>query len=251
MDWSNHNWVKEDVDFTPKRKIENKGSEKNPHIIGTISSQKMSKEVGYQSLGECLFYYLLELDHSTIRYYVQPIEVPIKYLDDQGDVKEWLHVPDVLVFRQGSVPHLYQIKESPEQTNKKFELCNQKCQQLSKARNWKYSVIYPKKLPDNITRNLKFLTPYLKKRTTYDKWIDEIILKLSTMRNSTILDLALSFSAKTDFRYILPIIYHLIASGVIYSNIQEVLNESSVICLGNYANHLLLYLDGSDRLESL
>lgn len=77
-----------------------------PNIIGSFYSYKLNKVIEYESLGECLFYYLLEITKSVIQYYVQPVEVKQYYLDDDGTKKEWLHVPDALVFSQGSVPHI-------------------------------------------------------------------------------------------------------------------------------------------------
>jgi hypothetical protein len=54
------------------------------------------------------------MDVSTLYYYVQPVEVPIPYKTKKLEKKFWLHVPDVLVFRNGYPPLLYQIKEAPD-----------------------------------------------------------------------------------------------------------------------------------------
>lgn len=104
---------------------------------------------------------------------------PYEHLNKDGDLKQWFHVPDVLVFRQRSVPHLYQIKNSPDIETEIFKLCNSRCEKLAFSQNWKYSVIYPKTLPEAVVRNLKFLNPYLKKRKSYSQWVDQVINKLS------------------------------------------------------------------------
>lgn len=75
----------------------------------------MNRVVEYHSLNECLFFFLLELDSSTVRYYVQQINMGIQFFDDQGNKKTWSYVPDVLVFKNGFVPLLYQIKEEIDQ----------------------------------------------------------------------------------------------------------------------------------------
>ncbi|MGF9645011.1 hypothetical protein AAIH69_18590 [Paenibacillus sp. MABNS29] len=112
--WNNKNWLQEDQEFSPKRRVDNKISWQRPHIIGSFHSRKMKRTVECHSLNECLFYYFLEVDVSTLYYYVQPVEVPIPYKTKKLEKKFWLHVPDVLVFRNGYPPLLYQIKEAPD-----------------------------------------------------------------------------------------------------------------------------------------
>ncbi|WP_165861399.1 TnsA endonuclease N-terminal domain-containing protein [Paenibacillus paeoniae] len=103
-------WQKEDATFAPKRKVNNKNSHQHPHIIGSFFSRKLERPVEYESLGERLFYYYLELEQSVIRYYVQPVEIPIS--KDNGE--SWLYVPDALVYRHQSPPFLYQVKHEPD-----------------------------------------------------------------------------------------------------------------------------------------
>lgn len=76
MEWrwsAKRDWSKEDILYCRKRKVSNKGSRIHEHLIGSLYSYKMNRGVQYESFwGECLFYYLLELDPQTIRYYEQP-----------------------------------------------------------------------------------------------------------------------------------------------------------------------------------
>lgn len=104
---STTNWAEEDKLFMPKRKVNNRNSYSHPHIISSFYSQKMQRVVEYESLGERLFYYYLELDHALIRYYVQPVEVPMPKKNDLED--PWFHIPDELVFRIG-ISHFTQNK---------------------------------------------------------------------------------------------------------------------------------------------
>jgi hypothetical protein len=65
----------------------------------------MKRSIQYESLwGECLFYYLLELDPLIVRYYEQPVNVPTKKLLKDFTIKDESHVPDLLLFRQGIKP---------------------------------------------------------------------------------------------------------------------------------------------------
>jgi hypothetical protein len=104
----------------------------------------MKRKVGYESLwGECLFYYLLELDTQTVRYYDQPVEIPIKIFDEKlKQMEEWIHIPDVLVFRNNSIPELYQIKGSDNNTQSPH--ITRACSSHAKKNNWKYSIVIPR-----------------------------------------------------------------------------------------------------------
>ncbi|MCP3797580.1 hypothetical protein [Paenibacillus sp. CH40] len=161
----------EDELYLPKRKVSNRGSHYHHHIIGSFFSQKNKRTVEYESLSERLFYYYLELDTEVIRYYVQPVEVSIF---EEGH--EWFHVPDVLVFRQGHIPLLYQIKLEPkeERNNDRTELCNKYCRTYASKKDWEYQVVFPKTPPISLSRNLKFLKGFLKERKYYSQWYNPI-----------------------------------------------------------------------------
>ncbi|AWX53866.1 hypothetical protein AB432_001745 [Brevibacillus brevis] len=235
MDWSNRNWSKEDKLYAPKRKVDNKGSHNKPHVIGSIASYKMSRDVAYHSLAECLFYYFLELDQASVRYYDQPINVH----------KAMVSCSRCTRISSRLSSHLYQIKNSPDMETEIFKLCNSRCEKLAFSQNWKYSVIYPKTLPEVVVRNLKFLNPYLKKRKSYSQWVDQVINNLSYLETSSVLDIARSFTASVDFRYILPVVYHLIATGVFNVNLQK------TITLGNFSGQLRQFLGESDSFETV
>jgi hypothetical protein len=101
MNWGSRSWEEEDRLFSQKRNVQNKISWRMPHIIGSFYSFKLNRIIEYESLGELLFYFILELDIRTIRYYVQPVKISIKQITDNGQIKHWIHVPDVLVYRDG------------------------------------------------------------------------------------------------------------------------------------------------------
>jgi hypothetical protein len=232
VDWSKENWEQADQLFYPKRKINNRRSHFHPHITGYLYSHKMKREVGYESLwGECLFYFLLELDTQILRYYEQPVEVPIPKFNKDLTPGYWVHIPDVLVFRQGSKPMLFQIKGgnfiSDEDENVK-----KACEQYAEKRGWIYSLVRPKAMPEIIKSNLLFLNIYMRPRPRYSLWSEELLLRLKYAKETTIIDLAKSFSAKVDFREILPLIYHLIAKGEVRTDINLEINEKSIIHLG-------------------
>ncbi len=236
MNWRDKTWSKEDKIYYPKRRVDNKISWQRPHIIGTFASVKMQRDVEFHSLNERLFYYFLELDIEVLRYYVQPIEVEMPYLDLEGQEKSWFHVPDVLVYRQGYLPQLYQLKESPEGESKTFELCNKRCESYARKHDWNYQVIFPKQLPEVIQSNINMLVGFLKRRKTYSQWEELVLYKLESLGGCSIVDLARSFTSHVDYRVILPLIYHLIAGGKFEINISEPINEHQQVRIGNIMN---------------
>ncbi len=52
MHWIGKSWEKEDVEFAPKRKADNKDSKQRPHVIGAFHSHKMNLIAEYESLTE-------------------------------------------------------------------------------------------------------------------------------------------------------------------------------------------------------
>jgi len=228
--WNNDNWIKEDKELLPKRRVDNKISWQRPHIIGSFYSRKMKRIIEYHSLNECLFYYFLEVDVSTIRYYVQPIEVPIPFISKNGERKYWLHVPDVVVFRKGYMPLLYQIKESPEDLGDKFHLCNKYCGKMAVLKGWKYDVIYPKTLPKDVINNIQFLQGYLRERSLYSSIRTDVLFKVIVHGSMSVADLSHSFPSYSAAD-IKPFLYHLIATGEVEINMNEPISQFTVIKL--------------------
>lgn len=218
MNWTNTDWGEIDHKYSPKRKVDNRMSRFIQFNIGSIRSQKMNKQVEYESLTECLFYYFLELDPRTIRYYVQPVEVPV-FVMEGGEIKSYYHIPDVLVFREGTAPTLYQIKakELKEQDRNyiSFQIHNKACEKYAFDRNWNYSVIYPRSTDKIVIENIKNLARYTKMRKHHIEAIPQLVYKLLLMEKCTINQLVSSFDSLYDRKYIIPHIYYLIATDQI------------------------------------
>ncbi|MEK5061495.1 hypothetical protein MHB81_24500 [Paenibacillus sp. FSL H7-0326] len=230
--------MNEDELFYPKRSVDNKNSWHRPHIIGVFPSIKMKRDIEFHSLNERLFYYLLELDKEVIRYYVQPIEVEMETLDPEGQKHVWNHVPDVLVYKQGYAPQLFQIKESPKEQSKTIDLCNRNCEAYSRKKNWSYKVIYPKQMPEKVQSNLNFLVGFLKPRKTYHLWLQQVLTIVENSAECSIITLARSFTSHIDYHAILPLVYHLIANGYLEVNINEPINERQYVRRGSIMSQL-------------
>ncbi|WP_342478986.1 hypothetical protein NYE24_14625 [Paenibacillus sp. FSL H7-0350] len=240
MEWENHVWNNEDMLFSPKRKVNNRRSHFHPHIIGSFFSVKNGRPVEYESLSERLFYYYLELDTEVIRYYVQPVEVPV-----YDGKEEWIHVPDVLVFKKRLNPLLYQVKLEPEATlDEHVELCNRYCRAYVLEKGWEYQVIYPKQLPQAISYNLKLLKGFLKERKYYLRWCELVTYRLRCIESCSIEYLASTFTDTSDPLLIKPLIYHLIAKGIFMADVNERITSQSQITFNSQTNAPFIGIHG-------
>ncbi|MDC3414772.1 hypothetical protein [Terrihalobacillus insolitus] len=236
------NWQEEEMEYYPKRRVNNKISWKIHHLMGSFYSNKMKRTIEYESIGECLFYYALELMEQVDSYYVQPLEIEIPFIKKDGDISRWVHVPDALVFGEGIKPTIVQIKEAPSESEK-HQIINQACDRYASNKGWNYQVIYPKKLPKTVLYNINYLNGSLKKQKRFEEWIPEIIYRLKVLGESTVYELSQTFSTKVNPLMIMPVIYHLIASGKFHIDITKKIDENSVIKIKNFNEQLLPYLN--------
>lgn len=240
-------WEESELCYFPKRKVNNNLSWKIHHVMGSFYSNKMKRTVEYESLGECLFYFLLELVPKVEKYYVQPVEISIPFFTDEGDINNWIHVPDVLVFGTDMKPTIYQIKENPMES-KKHELVNKVCEEYCLENEWCYKVIYPKKLPENILFNIKFLQGSIRKRKGFEEMIPDIVNRLEKCSETTIYELAYSFASEINPLSILPVIYHLIATGVFHIDLTNPISIHSGIRLKNLSEQFLPFINLESEL---
>ncbi|WP_196493817.1 TnsA endonuclease N-terminal domain-containing protein [Ornithinibacillus caprae] len=247
MRWNYKKWDEEDKLYSPKRRVNNKMSRKIHHIIGSFYSQKMARAVEYESLNERLFYSFLELDSSTIRYYVQPVEIPVTARNSTNEIKKWLHIPDVLVFRQGQSPILYQIKFDSKQITPIFEKNNEACRRYAEKLGWIYQVIYPSQLPHLLSRNIRFLKNYLTPREYYYNWIPQVKYRLECIGETTISNLADSFKYQIDPLLLLPLIYFLVAHGIFHIDVNSEISRDSIVSLNELEPNIIGNLIGKDE----
>ncbi|MBA2939866.1 hypothetical protein HZF08_16255 [Paenibacillus sp. CGMCC 1.16610] len=243
--WSTKiDWSKEDKLYARKRNVTNKGSREFEHLIGSIYSHKMKRGVQYESFwGECLFYYLLELDKLTIRYYEQPVKVPINRLTKEHILKEEVHVPDVLTFRDGLRPILIQIKGGNSKVEQRPNLYKV-CENFANEQGWDYTLVNPKiTMPEIIKENILWLVNYLRPREYYSALIPEVRRRVEYLHKVEVLRLAKSFEPRMDYRHVLPLIFHLIATGVLITNISKRIDQTSEVSYGTIFNDINLLFE--------
>jgi hypothetical protein len=255
MDWEwskKKNWSIEDQLYARKREVTNKGSHEHEHLIGAIYSSKMKRSVQYESLwGECIFYYLLELYPLMIRYYEQPVFVATQKQTKGLLLKDKGHVPDVLTFREGSRPHLYQLKGGNSFIEQN-PMLYAACMKYALEQGWDYSVVHPKiMIPANMIYNIEFLINFLEPRYYYNDWLPEMHYRIGLLKKTEIYCLAKSFEPKIDHRYILPIIYHLIAIGILITDISKKIDHKSEVSLGSIFQGLYHLFTWEDKTNEI
>ncbi|KRF06044.1 hypothetical protein ASG89_20080 [Paenibacillus sp. Soil766] len=243
--WSTKkDWSKEDKLYSRKRNVTNKGSREFEHLIGSIYSYKMNRGVQYESFwGECLFYYLLELDRLTIRYYEQPVNVSKKRLTKEYILKEEVHVPDALTFRDGSRPILFQIKGGNSKVEQDPFLYTI-CENYAREQGWEYSLVNPKvTIPEIIKENILWLVNYLRPREYFSDLIPEVKRRVEYLHKVEVIRLAKSFEPKVDYRHVLPLIFHLIATGILITNINRKIDHTSEVSFGTIFDDINLLFE--------
>lgn len=246
MNWKHKDWSKEDELFATKRKVDNKQSKYIHHNIGSFHSNKMGRAVYYESLwGECIFYYILELDANVIRYYEQPVQVPIYHYDKDGQLDNWIHVPDVLIFRQGETPILAQIKvETP--VDKKDKVIELQCMEFCKKQDWKYQTIITKEIPQVLIKNLMFIWNFKKERSYYSELIPFIQEVMNNGQEITVRELAHAING-TDYRFVIPAIYYMISVSLLSADLSKIIGIDSKVKKGSIMNQLTIKGDGKCR----
>lgn len=226
MNWSSTDWTVMDELYAPKRKVTRNKRTAFRNIVGKFYSHKMGRIVEYESLGERLYFFHHELDQTIVRYYVQPVKVPILVGRDQKDDPH--HTPDSLSFRNGHRPLLSQVKFDPSETSMEFERNNRACEIYAAEHGWEYRVVYPSMLPLELSTNMRRLKSYIEVRSYYPDVIPHLLHLMKCVEQSTVTRLANNF---TDVPRILPAIYHLIARGVFRVDVMKEVGPDTTIQL--------------------
>lgn len=98
-------------------------------------------------------------------------------------------------------------------------------------------------IPKIVRDNILFLVNYMKPRDYYGDLIPEIKQRLEFFQFMEIDRLAKSFEPKVDYRIILPLIVHLIATGVLNVNISKKINPTCQVSLGTIFNEVSLLFE--------
>ena len=234
MEWSSKlSWEVEDQEYQAKRKVDNKQSFYHRHMMGSYPSYTMGRKMRYESNNEKLFFFLLDLDPEVIRFYEQPVEIAVRYLNEKGMLTKSYHVPDILIFREGSVPWLVQVKEpDPELLeNVPFLKLQEICTQYAHANGWKYSVVFPKTLPNQLQRNIKFLVNFLHLNNELIELMNRLSSYLKFRGSTSILQLSELYQPEYRSHQVKPVIFQMIAKGILSTDLSMPITSLSMVKL--------------------
>lgn len=216
-----------------KRKVNNKNSENMPHIKNAFYSNKTQEIINFESFRENVIGKIAELSTIVEKYYAQSEEVSVMVYDSNGELKPWPHVPDLLVYCQGLIPCLYQIKaeESKPEKNpaKKMENINRACQHYVRDKGWEYKVIYPFELDAILRNNIELLFSY---RNNANYTVSNTIKSLLGATGEMSIDSLLSLcESEADGNIVPAAIYYEIAVGNLYVDLLEPIMHNSMVRL--------------------
>jgi hypothetical protein len=220
-----------------KRKVDNKGSEKRPHIISAFYSNKMQEIVRFESLRENIIGKIVELSTIVDEFYTQPVEVPIMVYNSPGDLTQWMHTPDLLVYCKGLRPYLYQIKAEGQQASKrpekKIEHINRACLDYARKNGWEYKVIYPYELNATLRKNIDLLFSFRYSSNEKVSDINKAVLNASgELSIESLVKECQSAAEKLNvLPNVLPVIYYELAIGNLYADLLKPITLSSMIRL--------------------
>jgi hypothetical protein len=215
--------------YFAKRKVSNKGSERRPHIISAFYSNKMQEVVRFESSRENLIGKIVELSTIVDEYYTQPVEVPIMVYNSQGDLTQWMHVPDLLVYCNERPPYLYQIKSKQAglRPKKNIEHINQSCHDYAQENDWEYKVIYPDELDATLRKNIDLLFSF---RNSANEKVSNTIKAVLNVAGALSIELLVKeCQVKAEEINVLPVIYYELAIGNLYTDLYKPITLSSIV----------------------
>lgn len=206
------------------------GSKRRGNVVGFFYSPKMLTTVQYQSLSECTYLYKLELDPCVKEYYIQPVEVPV-IIGNGNSSGQWPYVPDVLVFYKDGTVKLIEIKYNRESENDPQHISRvNAARAYCKHKGWTFQVVYPLENSPVVINNTMLLIKYIYPREGLDR-VKEEALSLLVDKKILFGDLAdrISENLTITKSRILPHLFHLLAIGLIKTNIFMEVNSMSLV----------------------
>jgi hypothetical protein len=205
-------------------------------VTGTFSSAKNGKSLGYESLLERDLMILLEFDDAVERFEEQPAKVPLVV----NGKKLKPYVPDILIHYRcvpsgetprsvlGEVKHTDDLKKNKAKYAPKFEAAST----FAEERGWDWRIFTDKDIRMPYLENLKFLREYHSAEPDV-ALLDEVIRHLQNNRSSVSLESLLQNLCPSEEMelYMVPAIWHLLATKRIVANLKKPLDMKTKLSL--------------------
>ncbi|MBX7222823.1 MAG: TnsA endonuclease N-terminal domain-containing protein [Blastocatellia bacterium] len=189
---------------------------------------------GFESGLERDFLFLLEFDPAVVSFEEQP--VTIFYTGPSGILRRY--TPDVLVSYAGNQPsELCEIKYLKDLKENRGEFCPKfrAAQQYAIKEGWRFRIVTERKIRGIRLNNVKFLLPYrnLEFAPEQLQMVSKTIQQCEitgTAGIERVLDrLAESRTRQAE---LLPVIWHLLAVGLIQTDLNQPLRMTSILDAG-------------------
>lgn len=176
----------------------------------------------YESTLERDFMEILRFDHEVLSVYPQPVQ--IQFLDHTGKSREYF--PDGLIEFSTELkqcPILYEVKyrqdfrDNWRELIPKFRAAKRYCAE----RGWRFEVYTEKEIRTPYLKNIRFLFPY-RERQFPEPIISWVLQTLSDLVESDPDFLLCALCKdKSNRAELIPVIWHLVASGAIDCDLEE------------------------------
>lgn len=205
-------------------------------VTGSFSSKKNGRALGFESLLERDYMILLEFDPDVESFEEQPVRIPVV---SKGRTLR-CYVPDILVHyraRRGSRsrrPVLAEVKKRSdlEKHKEKYAPKFSAARKFAAEQGWEFRII-----PDNEIRiprlpNLKFLREYhlIEPEPSV---VHRVLAAVQAMGDSSTLQNLLHQmnDSETERLHTIPVIWHLVATGVLQVDLDRPITNETVITL--------------------
>ncbi|MDX7776589.1 MULTISPECIES: TnsA endonuclease N-terminal domain-containing protein [Aeromonas] len=200
------------------------------NVTGVAAHSKAVGKVMFESTLERDFLSLLEFDREVESFEVQPVR--LNWQDDRERVRSY--TPDVLVcYRNGSRrPVLWEVKYRDDlranwlEYRPKFRAAAR----YARGRGWRFRLVTEREIRGVRLDNARFLLPVLRRGCPDDGDVSSVLDGLRGSGSSTPAILLASLSPDTTERArLLPVLWYLVATGRVGTDLGEKLTMASRI----------------------
>ncbi|KZN42650.1 heteromeric transposase endonuclease subunit TnsA [Pseudoalteromonas luteoviolacea] len=190
------------------------------NVTGIAAHSKADGQAMFESTLERDFISLLEFDKHISRFEVQPVKIICLNNED----KRRSYTPDVLAFRQGEKPTLYEVKYRSElkenwgKLRPKFRMAIK----YAKENQWKFKIVTEKEIRTPYLESVKFLLPFIRQGASEEADMALLVGNLKTLGRTTPTELLEKiYSDPWNQARLLPTLWYLIGTGQIGMNLNQ------------------------------
>lgn len=200
------------------------------NVTGVLTNPRMLTRHSFESTLERDYFSLLNFDTHVVSYEEQPVAIP--WQDALG--KERNYTPDVLVNYDNTISKLVEIKYRSELREKwlelkpKFKAAIAYCRQ----QGWRFKIITEVEVRGTELNNIKFLNGYLglNNNDAFQSKCNKLLEIISDLIQTTHEDLlAIISNDKMNQAEWIPVLWFLVATQQINTNLSEPLTMKSII----------------------